>query len=338
MGIQPKSSLSKQRKKREQMQSAVIVAPGEIGLQMVDIPQPAADEVLIRIEGCGLCASNLPPWQGREWFSYPMEAGSPGHEGWGVVEAVGENVMSVQPRDRVTAFSYHAYADYDIAKAEHVVKLPDNLKGKPLPGEPLGCAVNIFKRSKIQAGMNVAIIGVGFLGSLLIQLAKHAGAQVLAISRRSSSLGMAKRLGADATWEMVNHDEIIKRTEKFTGGDLCDCVIEATGKQEPLDLAVKLTRIRGRLVIAGYHQDGQRRVDMQLWNWRGIDVINAHERDPQVYVQGMRDAIDAVERNILDPFPLFTHIFPKHEIQQAFQTHQQKPEGFIKALINFEAQ
>ena len=47
-------------------------------------------------------------------------------------------------------------------------------------------------------------------------------------------------------------------------------------------------------VVAGYHQDGPRKVNMQLWNWRGIDVVNAHERDPKTYIQGIREAVDAV--------------------------------------------
>ena len=47
-------------------------------------------------------------------------------------------------------------------------------------------------------------------------------------------------------------------------------------------------------MIAGYHQDGLRQVNMQLWNWRGIDVINAHERDPRVYISGMHAAANAI--------------------------------------------
>ena len=70
-----------------------------------------------------------------------------------------------------------------------------------------------------------------------------------------------------------------------TRGRGCDRVIEAAGHQEGLDLGTALTAEGGRLVIAGYHQDGLRHVDMQTWNWRGIDVINAHERRPEVYVE-----------------------------------------------------
>ena len=89
--------------------------------------------------------------------------------------------------------------------------------------------------------------------------------------------------------------EIIERVRELTGGTFCDRVIEAVGKQWPLDLAAELTREGGRLVIAGYHQDGPRQVNMQLWNWRGFDVANAHERDPAVAVRGMREAVEAIE-------------------------------------------
>ena len=72
---------------------------------------------------------------------------------------------------------------------------------------------------------------------------------------------------------------------ELTGGRFCDVVIEAVGKQWPLDLAAELAGERGRLIIAGYHQDGLRQVNMQLWNWRGLDVINAHQRDLHRNVQ-----------------------------------------------------
>ncbi|GAB3819995.1 hypothetical protein GCM10028895_19200 [Pontibacter rugosus] len=116
----------------------------------------------LKLQGCGLCASNIPVWEGRDWFSYPVAAGNPGHEGWGVVDAVGEGVTNVAPGDRVAALSYNAYAAYDLADADKVVKLPEALADKPFPGEPLGCAMNIFKRSEIQAGQTVAILGIGF--------------------------------------------------------------------------------------------------------------------------------------------------------------------------------
>jgi threonine dehydrogenase-like Zn-dependent dehydrogenase len=75
---------------------------------------------------------------------------------------------------------------------------------------------------------------------------------------------------------------------------------------------------------------------MQLWNWRGIDVINAHERDPEEYLKGMQNAVKAVADGRLDPKPLFTHIFPAKELQKAFEVHHENPEGFVKALVTFQ--
>jgi predicted dehydrogenase len=175
-----------------------------------------------------------------------------------------------------------------VAPAAQMVPLPPALDGRPFPGEPLGCAFNIFRRSEIRAGQTVAVVGVGFLGALLVRLAADAGARVIAVSRRPFSLEVAREMGADETVPMDDHRGVIERVKALTGGELCDRVVEAVGKQWPLDLAGELTRERGRLVIAGYHQDGPRQVNMQLWNWRGLDVVNAHERDPAVYVRGMR--------------------------------------------------
>jgi threonine dehydrogenase-like Zn-dependent dehydrogenase len=90
---------------------------------------------------------------------------------------------------------------------------------------------------------------------------------------------------------------------------------------------------RGRLIIAGYHQDGSRQVNMQLWNWRGIDVVNAHEREVKVYARGIRAALDSIARGIIDPSPLYTHTFRLDEIDRAFETMRARPEGFVKALI-----
>jgi len=194
----------------------------------------------------------------------------------------------------VAALSYHAYATHDIADENMVVRLPAELDDQPFPAEPLGCAMNIFRRSGIEAGQTVAIIGVGFLGALLTQLAAKAGARIIAISRRLVSLDVAKRMGASETIVMDDHWRVIEDVRTLTGGRFCDRVIEAVGKQWPLDLASELTAERGRLIIAGYHQDGPRQVNLQLWNWRGLDVVNAHEGDPQIYVRGMNEAIEAV--------------------------------------------
>jgi threonine dehydrogenase-like Zn-dependent dehydrogenase len=315
------------------MRAARVVRPGQIEIESVPIPIPQAGEVRLRMAGSGVCASNLPPWEGREWFTYPLEPGGLGHEGWGVVDAIGDGVTGLAVGDPVAALSQHAYAEYDVAAAADVIRLPAALAGQPFPGEPLGCALNIFRRADIQAGQTVSIVGIGFLGALLIQLAVTAGARVLAVAHRPFAQEVARQMGADIVLPMDDHYRIIEQVKELTGGDFCPVVIECTGKQWPLDLSAELCAIRGRLVIAGYHQDGPRQVNLQLWNWRGLYVINANERDPEVYRRGIRAAVEAVESGTLVPDALYTHRFPLEQLGDALNQTAERPDGFLKALV-----
>ena len=318
-----------------QMQAATLVAPLAVEIQTVARPAIASDEVLVQIEGCGVCASNIPPFEGREWFSYPMAPGQLGHESWGRIAQIGADVTDLREGQRVSMLSNHAYAQFDKANQSAVVALPDALDETPFPGEPLGCALNIFARSGIKSGDTVAIVGIGFVGALLTQLAKRTGATVYAISRRPFSLDFARQFGADETIAMDDHWRIVETVKNLTNERFCDVVIEAVGKEWPLNLAAELCRERGRLIVAGYHQDGLRSVNMQLWGWRGLDVINAHEREEAVYTSGIARAADAVAGGELDPSPLYTHVLPLEKLGEALQMTRERPDGFMKALIEF---
>ena len=315
------------------MRAAVLTAPGQIRIVLAPIPRPRANQVLIRVEGCGVCASNLGPWKGLAWSTYPSEPGDLGHEAWGTVAEVGDPDGALAVGDRVAALSFRGFAEYDVADVGTTMVLPSSLHGQAVPGEPLGCAMNIFRRSGIEPGQVVAIVGIGFLGAILTKLASEAGARVLSISRRSSSLDLARHFGAAETIAMDDHWRIVEAVKTLTEGRLCERVIEAVGHQWPLDLAGELVGEGGKLIVAGYHQDGPRQVNMQAWNWKGIDVINAHERDTAVCMRGMRDALDAVASGRLDPSALYSHTFPLERLGEALDATRDKPAGFVKALI-----
>ena len=318
---------------QQTMRAAVLTGAGKFKIQESPLPEPGAAQVRVRLAGCGVCASNLTPWEGPEWMQFPTEPGALGHEGWGVIDAIGGQVADLFPGDRVGLLSGKAYAEFDVAEASQVVKLPDSLGKVDMPLEPFGCAMNIFRRSDIQPGQTVAVVGIGFLGAILVRLASNAGARVIAISRREQSLDLARKMGAAETIPMHDHGQIIERVRELTGGAFCDRVIEAVGKQWPLDLAAELTSEGGRLVIAGYHQDGPRQINMQLWNWRGFDVVNAHERDPEVSVQGMREAVAAIENGLIDPELLITHRYPLDKLGEALDAARDRPGNFVKAVV-----
>jgi 2-desacetyl-2-hydroxyethyl bacteriochlorophyllide A dehydrogenase len=308
------------------MRAAVLGRPGEARIDTTPLPEPGPGEVLLRVEGCGVCGSNVPVWTGAAAVGFPLAPGEPGHEVWGKVAACGPGARGVEVGSRVVALGHRGFAEYDVAGADTAVLLPPGLDGVPVPGEALACAVNVLRRADVRAGQSVAVVGVGFLGALLVQLCAAAGASVVALSRRRFSLEVAERMGARAADSREDALEL-------NGGASFPCVIEAAGAQETLDLASALVGVRGRLVIAGYHQGGPRTVDLQGWNWHGIDVVNAHERDPAEYVRGMREAVELLAAGRLDPSPLYTHRFPLERVGDALAAAAERPEGFVKALV-----
>ena len=311
------------------MRAAVLTGPGSVELVERAPALLLPGTVRVEVEGCGVCGSNLPVWEGRPWFDYPLPPGNPGHEAWGrVVEG-----PALLVGRRVALLAENAFTDELVVPADRLVSLPQELDGQPFPGEAIGCAFNAARRSDFRSGQTVGVVGVGFLGALLVGLAAAAGARVIALARKKSALEVARTMGAAETVVMDDHARIIGEVAELTGGSFCERVVEVTGASWPLDLSGELTGFGGRLVIAGFHQDGPRSVNVQLWNWRGLDVVNAHERDPEVQLRGIRDAVEAVASGRLDPRPLYTHVFGLAQTAEAMDAAATRPEGFVKALV-----
>lgn len=315
----------------QQSLTATLISPQNFRNTIDSLPHCGPDQVLLEVEGCGICASSLPVWEGRPWFDYPLPSGSPGHEPWGRIVACGSNVTHLHPGQRVTCLAEQGYREYLAVDAERVLPLPEALDDIPFPGEAIACAMNIFRRADIESGQNVAVIGAGFLGLLLVQLAVGCGARVFVLSRRECARTRARELGASASFDTEDWLGNAQAVLNLTGERGCERVIEATGLQFALDAATEMIADYGKLIIAGYHQDGLRQVNMQKWNWKAIDVINAHERDPRRYLEGMRLGIEATAEGRIRPQDFLTHHFPFSELDQAFRAAQERPSGFIKA-------
>src|SRR4051794_17789032 len=106
------------------MRAATVSAPGRVEIGAAPVPRPGPREVLLRIERCGVCASNLAVWEGQPWFTYPQEPGGLGHEATGHIAAFGQEVEGWRIGQHVATLSYHAYAEYDVAAADALVALP----------------------------------------------------------------------------------------------------------------------------------------------------------------------------------------------------------------------
>ncbi len=208
------------------MKAAVIEkAGGDFIIKDVDKPSPSDDEVLIKVEACGICHSdNFVKAGGFPGLEYPR---IPGHEVVGIVEEVGKNVSSWQKGQRVgvgwhgghcfecvpcrrgdfincenakvSGISYDGgYAEYMTAPKEAIAAIPDELSSAD--AAPLLCAgitvYNALRNSGIRAGDVVAVQGIGGLGHLAIQYASKMGMRTIAISHSNDKKGLAEDLGA----------------------------------------------------------------------------------------------------------------------------------------------
>ena len=334
----PLSALSPGRMGCAAMPSAVFARPGCVEVRDVPVSLPGPHQVLVRLEGCGICKNSVSAWLGEGNCPYPLAPGAPGSEAWGRVESIGAEVVEVAPGDRVGVLTDAGFSEYAVVDVERLVVLPETLDPEPFPTRSMGGAVNVFRRSFIEKGDTVAVVGFGFLGALVTQLAVLAEARVIAVGRRPYALRIAKQLGASGAVvqsEEAHPQRVVETVREMNGGRQCDVVIEASGAQSALDLAAELTRERGRLVLAGSHGDGRRLVDMALWSRRGFDVINAHETAPAILREGMREAAAAVACGLLQPGPLYTHRFGFDRIEDALRLAAERPPGFMKALIYF---
>ena len=305
------------------MRALSLLAPRTARLIDVSDPSPSADDVLVRIHACGVCASDLNAWRGVPGVEFPLAAGAPGHEVVGEVVATGAAVRELHVGQRVTGVMFNGFAELGVAPAEHVVALPNELP--EVLGEPLACAMNVVRRANFSPGCRLAVVGFGYLAALIVHLLPEGVSEWVAVSRREDSRRLAEQLGAAATYGFENVP-----SEQW---DSFDVVIEAAGVQQTLDYATWLTAYGGRLVVAGYHADGPRTVNMQSWNWKGIDVINAHERQAAVYVEALRRALELIRIRRIDPTGLQTHAVSLERALEAFALTESRPTGFVKAVV-----
>ena len=218
---------------------------------------------------------------------------------------------------------WNGFAELGVTAAENLVSVPAAFGAEPLLGEPLACAMNVVRRACIATGHRVAIVGFGYLAALVAHLLPSGTGEWIAVSRRSDSLALARQSGATAAYDFSSVPE--------TAWDSFPIVVEAAGVQSALDVATWLTAYGGRLVIAGYHADGPRTVNMQSWNWKGIDVVNAHARQPAVYLDALREAFTLVRARPLPP--LISHAWSLDRAAEAFVAAETRPPGYVKGIL-----
>ncbi len=317
------------------MKAAQLIGPRKYKIVEVDIPTPKEDEVLIKLNACGICMSEMGNWIGKEGVEYPLPVGMTGHEPYGVV--AGGECDQFPLGATVTAIlnPAHSYAEYVVAKKDATCIVPDSMKDEIVLGEPLACAINAVKRTPMKPGNSVAIVGAGYMGLLLVSILKHSSfAPVVVMDIKDENLELAKKAGADIVVN-VTDKAAMEKVQALVGGEGFDVVYEAGGIQSTLDLASELIKIKGTLMLYGYHSLNLRTVNMERWNFKAINLVNAHERDIMEYADGMKRGIKLFEYKGNIP-TYITHKSTLEEIEKGFDMMENRPDGYIKGVVIFE--
>ena len=308
------------------------ILKGNSKTEVIDLPIPEIndDEVLVKVRVCGVCASEIRSWvKGTGGVN-----GVLGHEAVGIIEDMGKNVKDFSIGDRVTGLIKAGFAEYAKVNYKDIVKVPEKLEDIEAIGEPLSCLISGAERTTVHLGDTVAVVGTGFMGLGFLQLMKLKGAgKIIAVDTREEGLQNALKFGADRAIFPHQVEDTLKVIDwdHMNGG--VNIAIEVSGTQKGLELAGDMTCVHGSLSIVGYHQNGLRSVNMELWNWKAITVINAHERRNHVHMKCMKAGLDLIASGDFNMIDMITHEFSLNEVDKAYKSMIDKPKGFIKSFI-----
>jgi len=334
-------------------------------MKTVPVPQPGPQDVLIRVESCAVCSTDVAliaePFPGQPPYGVHIT----GHEYSGVVAALGETVDEFQIGDRVAVEAhlgcgrcrncrlgdYTSCLNYGNTKkghrangfttpggnAEYVInhintvhKFPDAVSFDVASlVTNLGCALYGFETlGGYIAGDNILVIGPGPLGMAAVAAAKALGANRIFLSgTRASRLVIGKALGADRLIAATEEDPF-KVVMDETHGVGVDYAVEVSGTQEGLDLAIKSLKRNGKLLLLGipHHPVPIDFKDLSL-NDKDIIAIRGESR------ANVGRAISLLANGKVNLAPLITHTFPIAKFEEAYRTFNERIDGAMKVII-----
>jgi L-iditol 2-dehydrogenase len=312
------------------MRAALLTQPFQIDIVDRELPSVSGSMVRVRVLQCGVCTSELDMWSGRAAEKLPVALG---HEVAGVVEEIGEDVGTVKVADRVAVWVHGGgFAEEVVVEERYCVPVADGV-AYPAVAEPLACVVNAVELAAPALADDVVIIGAGYMGNLIQMVTALKGPRTITVADvREDALARATELGATRVVD-TSTQSLPRVVDEITDGRGADLTYEVTGIEPGLVLAGEVTRMSGKLCIVGYHQGGIRSIPLADWNWMAFDLVNAHFRDTDTIMRGMRIGMRLVNAGALDAAQLVTGSFSLDEIGRAFETAAAKPDGFVKAVV-----
>ena len=329
--------------------------------EIQDVPEPPVgpDDVLIQVQACGICGSDVHGMDGSSGRRVPPII--MGHEAAGVIARVGERVTGWQAGDRVTFDSMiscgnchfcrqgrinlcdnrrvlgvscsefrqeGAFAEYVAVPESIVFRLPDGLSFEHAAmTEPLSVAIHAVQRVPIHLNDTAVVVGTGMIGLLVVQALRAAGCgRILAIDVDAVRLELACRLGADEGFSPKRTD-VVSEVLRRTGGRGADVVMEAVGMAATIETAIAAVRKGGSVGLIG-NLTPDVPLPLQAVVTREITLYGSCASSGEYPA-----CLDFIARGTIQVEPLISAVAPLDEAPRWFDRLYQGDEGLMKVIV-----
>ena len=336
----------------------VMTAPGAIEFRDIPVPELKDDEVLVKIKRIGICGSDIHVYHGKHPFTkYPV---TQGHEVSGQIVKLGKNVTSFRIGQKVTiepqvtcgecypcrhgkynlceelkvmGFQTTGCAsEYFAAPVHRVTPLPDSMtynQGAMI--EPLAVTVHAARRFPELSGSNVAIIGCGPIGILLMQSCKALGAKSVMVTDISEGrLDLARKCGADFAFNTSQVDFGDAMVTAF-GRDKADVIYDCAGNDTTMGQAIKYARKGSKLVLVAVYA-GMANVDLATLNDHELDLDTSMMYRHEDYIKAIEFVADG--KVVLEP--LMSAHFAFRDYLDAYKYIDANREKTMKVIVDVD--
>ncbi|MGD0626524.1 MAG: NAD(P)-dependent alcohol dehydrogenase [Thermodesulfobacteriota bacterium] len=344
----------------QKISAFVLHKPKDMRLEMVDMPAPGPNEVLVRMKAVGVCGSDVHYYQtGRIGPFIVKKPLILGHESSGEVVQVGRDVSDFNPGDRVAFepgypcrtcdyckvgrynlclnMTFMATPPVDGALVEYVTfppdflyKIPDSLSYQEATlMEPLAVGIHAARRSGISPGDSVLVLGAGPIGLMVMQVVKSMGAtQIIVTDILKNRLGLAAALGATHVLN-AKEDDPSPRVKELTNEKGPKVIFETAGTIPTIQAAIRLAQRGGTVVLIG----------LPSTNEFPLGVVEAVAKELDIktvfrYANVFRQAVDLIARGFINTKSMITHEFPFDKTVEAFELSDNEKDKAVKVVIN----
>lgn len=342
--------------KTETMKVARALDYDVVEIQEMEVPRPGPGEALVQVKACGICSGDVTPWYIRK--KCPIVVG---HEPAGIIAEVGEGVTRFEPGDRVFIHHHAPCLECRHCKrhnfsmcptwratnlnpggiAEYVLISKTNLENDTLrlkdgmsfaDGaliEPIACVVKAFRRARMKAGDRVAIIGLGFIGQVMVLLARHLGAETIICSDMIDyRLQKAKEFGADRVVD-VRQENFAEVVRSLTDGEGADIVMVGPSKPAVMQAGIEAAG-KGSTVLLFMAPEPSvtMEINPNYLFFNEISLVSSYSCGPN----DTRETMDLIASGVFKADQLITHRFPMEKTLEACRLTAQAQDS-LKVLV-----